>query len=34
VTGKLARTYVHERSEATNQVADAAVAFCLGGRSR
>ncbi len=31
VTGKLARTYVHERSEATTEVADAAVAFCLGG---
>ena len=34
VTGKLARTYVHERSEATTEVADAAVAFCLGGLSR
>jgi len=31
VTGKLARTYVHERDEATADVADAAVAFCLGG---
>jgi len=31
VTSKLARTFVHERAEATSDVADAAVAFCLGG---
>ena len=31
VTAKLARTFVHERSEATEDVADSAVAFCLGG---
>jgi AcrR family transcriptional regulator len=39
VTGKLARTFVHERAGtptelATAGVADAAVAFCLGGLSR
>ncbi len=34
VTGKLARTFVHERSEATADVADSAVAFCLGGLTR
>jgi TetR/AcrR family transcriptional regulator, cholesterol catabolism regulator len=33
VTGKLARTFVHERSEPTAEVADAVVAFCLGGLS-
>jgi hypothetical protein len=31
VTGKVARTLVHERSEPTAEVADAIVAFCLGG---
>ncbi len=31
VTGKLARTFVHERAEPTAEVADAVVAFCLGG---
>jgi TetR/AcrR family transcriptional regulator, cholesterol catabolism regulator len=31
VTSKLARTFVHERSEPTAAVADAVVAFCLGG---
>ena len=31
VTSKLARTFVHERAEAESDVADAAVAFCLGG---
>ncbi|MET0149690.1 MAG: TetR/AcrR family transcriptional regulator [Acidimicrobiales bacterium] len=34
VTGQLARTFIHERSEATADVADSAVAFCLGGLSR
>jgi len=33
VIGKLARTFVHERSEPTADVADSAVAFCLGGLS-
>ena len=31
VTGKLARTFVHERAEPSADVADAVVAFCLGG---
>jgi AcrR family transcriptional regulator len=31
VIGKLARTFVHERAEPTADVADSAVAFCLGG---
>lgn len=31
VTAKLARTFVHERADPLDQVADAAVAFCLGG---
>jgi hypothetical protein len=31
VSGMLARTYLHERDSATTEVADAAVAFCLGG---
>ena len=34
VIGKLARTYLHERGTATDEVADAAVAFCLGGLAR
>jgi len=34
VTGQLARTFIHERSRATADVADSAVAFCLGGLSR
>jgi AcrR family transcriptional regulator len=34
VTGQLARTFIHERSEGTADVADSAVAFCLGGLSR
>ncbi|MET0158513.1 MAG: TetR/AcrR family transcriptional regulator [Acidimicrobiales bacterium] len=34
VTGQLARTFIHEGSEATADVADSAVAFCLGGLSR
>jgi AcrR family transcriptional regulator len=31
VTAMLSRTYLHERGETTDEVADAAVAFCLGG---
>ena len=31
VTGHLARTFVHERSQPVDEVADAAVAFCLEG---
>ena len=31
VTGHLARTFIHERAEPPEQVADAAVAFCLEG---
>ena len=31
VSGMLARTYLHERGSTTTEVADAAVAFCLGG---
>jgi AcrR family transcriptional regulator len=31
VTGHLARTFVHERGQATDDVADAVVAFCLAG---
>ena len=31
VTGHLARNFVHERGQATGAVADATVAFCLGG---
>jgi AcrR family transcriptional regulator len=31
VTGHLARTFIHERKEPTDDVADAAVAFCLEG---
>ena len=33
VIGQLARTFVHERAESTVEVADSAVAFCLGGLS-
>ena len=31
VTGHLARTFVHERGQPVDEVADAVVAFCLGG---
>jgi len=31
VTGHLSRTFIHERAEPTDEVADAAVAFCLEG---
>ncbi len=31
VTGHLARTFIHQRGEPGDEVADAAVSFCLGG---
>lgn len=31
VTAHLSRTFIHERSEPTDEVADAAVSFCLEG---
>ncbi len=31
VTGHLARTFIHERGDSADEVADAAVAFCLEG---
>ena len=31
VTGHLARVFIHERGEPADDVADAAVAFCLEG---
>jgi AcrR family transcriptional regulator len=31
VTAQLARTFIHERNAPVDQIADAAVAFCLGG---
>ncbi len=31
VAGHLARTFIHERGDSPEAVADAAVAFCLGG---
>jgi len=31
VTGQLARTFIHERNASVDEVADAAVAFCIEG---
>ncbi len=33
VVGHLTRTYIYERGEPADEVADAAIAFCLGGLS-
>ncbi|MCU1461769.1 MAG: Transcriptional regulator, TetR family [Acidimicrobiales bacterium] len=33
VTGQLARTFIHERNASVDEIADAAVAFCLDGLS-